>query len=372
MSFPSATVVGVAAATAVAAYFLSSLFHQREAQRLAASAKTERETRIRMQIALGAAEAKLSAAKATSALTSTSTSSPIDKDAESDSDAGVVLPLKVIGHVATPYSTRNGTPRQPSLVPSARAKLTLHKSIPKSALQCLDQFSHAWIIFHFNQNTNVYKVHKNQFKGTIKPPRLNGASVGVFSTRTPHRPAPIGLSLARILEVNVEKGYVLFEGLDLVHGTPVVDIKPYVAFSDTPASLLVPSYTTPTSSHYSPAWVTKEIENDEEPLTVESVSFTPTATTQLSTVFSKLKKKEKQADGISLYATVSDFTQFIIDNLSLDFRSTRERTDPKLSEYRVTLCDIVVHYHFVDGVKVVVTGAEEVREEYQQPKNIPV
>ncbi|KAI8621556.1 TsaA-like domain-containing protein [Chytriomyces sp. MP71] len=332
--------------------------------------------------------------------------------------------LALVGTVTSPYSTRNGTPRQPSLVASARARISLQKNVPKSSLIALQDFSHAWVLFIFHQNTNV---HKSKFKGTIKPPRLNGASVGVFSTRSPHRPAPIGLSLGRVVEVNVDEGWVLFHGLDLVHGTPVVDIKPYVSFSDAPACLLTDDvqvsqsvlnvenslemntdeddgredfdefkphpvtlqprmdpqqerhlyHATQSASfmqdYYAPGWVTKEIE-ESEPLAVKSVSFeNDKAESELRTVFSIVSKKAKKSAGISLYKSEEEFIQFVVDNLMLDFRSTRERIHAKFTQYRVTLCDIVVHYVFVeegDKNSVVITGAEVCTEEMAQPLNV--
>ncbi|KAJ3212311.1 hypothetical protein HDU82_002681 [Entophlyctis luteolus] len=221
------------------------------------------------------------------------------------------LSVPTVGLITSPYSTRNGTP-----------------------------------------------PHKSRFKGTIKPPRLNGASVGVFSTRTPHRPAPIGLSLARILTVNVEEGWILFEGLDLVHGTPVVDVKPYVHFSDTPVN------------HFAPPWVAREQVNDE-PLAVSLVKFDVGAREELERVHAALLAKlgKNRAAAISLYSTTEGFCEFVEDNLSLDFRSTRERSDPKFTKYRVTLCDIVVWYRFDEGSTVVVTGAEALTESLAQPLN---
>ncbi|KAJ3389373.1 hypothetical protein HDU84_008822 [Entophlyctis sp. JEL0112] len=202
------------------------------------------------------------------------------------------------------------------------------------------------------------RIPTSRFKGTIKPPRLNGASVGVFSTRTPHRPAPIGLSLARILTVNVEEGWILFEGLDLVHGTPVVDVKPYVHFSDTPVN------------HFAPPWVAREQVNDE-PLAVSLVKFDVGAREELERVHAALLAKlgKNRAAAISLYSTTEGFCEFVEDNLSLDFRSTRERSDPKFTKYRVTLCDIVVWYRFDEGSTVVVTGAEALTESLAQPLN---
>ena len=81
---------------------------------------------------------------------------------------------------------------------------------------------------------------KKGFKGKIKPPRLNGQSMGVLATRTPHRPNPIGLSLCRI--ESVLRNAVLLSGADLVDGTPVLDVKPYVPFCEAIADSVAPSW----------------------------------------------------------------------------------------------------------------------------------
>ncbi|XP_031233179.1 tRNA (adenine(37)-N6)-methyltransferase isoform X3 [Mastomys coucha] len=90
----------------------------------------------------------------------------------------------------------------------------------------LEQFSHVWILFVFHKNGHL------NFKAKVKPPRLNGAKTGVFSTRSPHRPNAIGLTLAKLEKV--EGGAVYLSGIDMIHGTPVLDIKPYIADYDSP------------------------------------------------------------------------------------------------------------------------------------------
>ncbi|XP_054979661.1 tRNA (adenine(37)-N6)-methyltransferase isoform X2 [Sorex araneus] len=92
----------------------------------------------------------------------------------------------------------------------------------------LEQFSHVWILFVFHKNGHL------SCKAKVQPPRLNGAKTGVFSTRSPHRPNAIGLTLARLEKV--EDGAVYLSGIDMIHGTPVLDIKPYIADYDSPQS----------------------------------------------------------------------------------------------------------------------------------------
>ncbi|XP_016078558.1 PREDICTED: tRNA (adenine(37)-N6)-methyltransferase isoform X2 [Miniopterus natalensis] len=94
----------------------------------------------------------------------------------------------------------------------------------------LEQFSHVWILFVFHKNGHL------SCKAKVQPPRLNGAKTGVFSTRSPHRPNAIGLTLAKLEKV--EGGAIYLSGIDMIHGTPVLDIKPYIADYDSPQHLI--------------------------------------------------------------------------------------------------------------------------------------
>ncbi len=130
-------------------------------------------------------------------------------------------PLRVIGHLNSCFREKFGTPRQPLVVPGATASLTISKEfLPEHSLAGLDRFSHVWLISYFHLNTN------KTVRPKIHPPRLKGESVGLFASRSPHRPSPIGLSLARL--VSVKGATVHLAGIDLVDGTPILDIKPYI------------------------------------------------------------------------------------------------------------------------------------------------
>ncbi|XP_058528451.1 tRNA (adenine(37)-N6)-methyltransferase isoform X1 [Ochotona princeps] len=140
-----------------------------------------------------------------------------------------------IGYLESCFVTKNGTPRQPSICSHSRACLKIRKSVfnnPEHSLMGLEQFSHVWILFVFHKNGHL------SCKAKVQPPRLNGAKTGVFSTRSPHRPNAIGLTLAKLDKV--EGGAVYLSGIDMIHGTPVLDIKPYIADYDSPQSLVVP------------------------------------------------------------------------------------------------------------------------------------
>lgn len=135
------------------------------------------------------------------------------------------MELKPIGFLKSCYPDKFGTPRQSGLVRAATAELKLLPEFqPELSLQGLEEFSHLWVIFHFHKNTNLI------FRPKVHPPRMGGKSAGVFATRSPHRPNPIGLSLAKI--ERIEKGTLFLSGLDLIEGTPIFDIKPYLPYSE--------------------------------------------------------------------------------------------------------------------------------------------
>jgi tRNA (Thr-GGU) A37 N-methylase len=127
-----------------------------------------------------------------------------------------------------------------------------------------------WLIFVFHENTdnkgqkpqrgskntsNGAVQSKATLKAKIKPPQLGGKRVGILSTRTPHRPNPIGLSTARIEHIDMKKGELLLSGIDLIDGTPILDIKPYVkmdCLSEYPGGYLVPEWVS-NNKQYRPA-----------------------------------------------------------------------------------------------------------------------
>ncbi len=152
--------------------------------------------------------------------------------------------MEPIGYIESCFKDKFGTPRQPGLVKKAVARLRIRTDLqPAEALQGLEGFSHIWLIWVFHQN-KVARYHSK-----VHPPRLGGKSMGLFATRTPHRPNPIGLSLVEL--VRVEKDGILVSGADLVDGTPILDIKPYLpeieskpeAFTGWPAELNKPEIT---------------------------------------------------------------------------------------------------------------------------------
>ncbi|CAJ1052429.1 tRNA (adenine(37)-N6)-methyltransferase [Xyrichtys novacula] len=139
-----------------------------------------------------------------------------------------------IGHISSCFSLKNGTPRQPTICGPSRAELQIQQKVfnnPEHSLVGLEQYSHVWIIFLFHKNGHL------SYKAKVKPPRLNGQRVGVFSTRSPHRPNAIGLTLAKLDKIVGDTLHL--SDIDMIAGTPVLDIKPYIPDYDSPQTRMV-------------------------------------------------------------------------------------------------------------------------------------
>ncbi len=129
--------------------------------------------------------------------------------------------FKPIGYLKSCYPTKFGIPRQSGIVKKAYSELKIRADLqPEISLQGLEGYSHLWLEFIFHLNT------ASRYHAKVHPPRLDGKSIGLFATRSPHRPNPLGLSLVQIVEVKSD-GLIL-AGADLVDGTPILDIKPYL------------------------------------------------------------------------------------------------------------------------------------------------
>lgn len=139
---------------------------------------------------------------------------------------GMNFEFKPIGIIRSCYTDKFGIPRQPGLVKSATATLELLPPFNQpDALRGLNDFSHVWIIFVFNESA------RNQWKATVRPPRLGGNErIGVFASRSNFRPNPIGLSVVEL--ITIEGTTLKLGGGDFLNGTPVLDIKPYVPYAD--------------------------------------------------------------------------------------------------------------------------------------------
>ncbi|MBR6530338.1 MAG: tRNA (N6-threonylcarbamoyladenosine(37)-N6)-methyltransferase TrmO, partial [Clostridia bacterium] len=141
------------------------------------------------------------------------------------------LTLVPIARIETDFKEKFGIPRQSGRVASLTGRIVFNEAFrDPEALREIEGFSHLWLIFDFSES------HREGFSPTVRPPRLGGnRRIGVFASRSPFRPNPLGLSVVRLerVEKTANEGTVLHvSGVDLLSGTPIYDIKPYLPFAD--------------------------------------------------------------------------------------------------------------------------------------------
>lgn len=140
-------------------------------------------------------------------------------------------PLNIIARIRTDFPSKFGIPRQSGLVQSLKGRIVFEKEYRDiQALRGLEGYSHLWIIWKFSESES------ENWSPTVRPPRLGGNKrMGVFATRSPYRPNPIGLSsvkIERIIETGDKGPVIEVSGADILDGTPIYDIKPYIAYTD--------------------------------------------------------------------------------------------------------------------------------------------
>ena len=139
--------------------------------------------------------------------------------------------LKVIARIETDFPTKFGIPRQSGLIPELKGKIIFEPEYRSpEAFRGIEGYSHLWLLWEFSE------VSAKNWSPTVRPPRLGGNKrMGVFATRSPYRPNPIGLSSVKLEKIVEDSkfGTVLeISGADLMDGTPIYDIKPYIAYTD--------------------------------------------------------------------------------------------------------------------------------------------
>lgn len=231
------------------------------------------------------------------------------------------MSIEPIGVVESCYLDKFGTPRQPGLVPSSFGRIRIFPEWqPADSLQGLQEFSHIWVLFHFHQN------QVSSFKAKVHPPRMGGDKIGVFATRSPHRPNPIGLSLVKL--ERIEDGYVYISGIDIVDGTPVFDIKPYLSY--------VEALTNAVSG-----WVQTTTDSDIQ------VEF-PDA---LENKITSIQKKHPE----------TQFRDLVVRTLKLDPRPTvykgyeAQKNSPYRQTHAVRIIQYDIHFEFIskDHIQVI-------------------
>ena len=141
------------------------------------------------------------------------------------------MEMKMIGRIHTDFATKFGVPRQSGLVAELMGEIVLEPEYRNpDAVRGLEEFSHLWLVWEFS------KAVRSDWSPTVRPPRLGGNQrLGVFATRSPFRPNPIGLSCVRLERIDLEdsrKPVILVSGVDMMDGTPIYDIKPYLPYAD--------------------------------------------------------------------------------------------------------------------------------------------
>lgn len=138
--------------------------------------------------------------------------------------------LDIIGYIKTPFDDKFGVPRQSCMVNDVVSYIEmLPQFSDPNAFRGLERFSHIWVLWGFS------KTKKSSWSPTVRPPRLGGNTrMGVFATRSPVRPNPIGLSSLKLNEIIFKNGktVLVVSGADMVNDTPIFDIKPYIPFTD--------------------------------------------------------------------------------------------------------------------------------------------
>ena len=219
---------------------------------------------------------------------------------------------QVIATIHSPYKEKFAVPRQPGLVASAKAELEMLPPYDDiNAFNGLEAFSHLWLVFEFHKN-NAIDSNGQTWSPTVRPPRLGGNKrVGVFATRSPNRPNNIGLSLVEYHGIVQRDGktFLSLSNIDLVDGTPIVDIKPYIPYADS-----IPE----AKAGFAQA----------SPVSMLSISFNEQANSQLQ----------------ALPEQYQDLRQFIIEVLQQDPRPAYKKLKPDEKIYAMHLSDFNVKW----------------------------
>ena len=154
------------------------------------------------------------------------------------------MEIQPIAHFESPFTTKFGIPRQSGLVPDLTGRIVFAPEYRQmDAVRGIDGFDYLWLVWEFSANRDADKSL------TVRPPRLGGNQrMGVFATRSPFRPNPIGLSSVKLEKVEIDPKYgpiLHVSGADLMDGTPIYDIKPYIAYTDSHPEAVSGFATTP-------------------------------------------------------------------------------------------------------------------------------
>ncbi|BED89207.1 tRNA (N6-threonylcarbamoyladenosine(37)-N6)-methyltransferase TrmO [Pseudoalteromonas sp. MM1] len=227
--------------------------------------------------------------------------------------------ISAIGHIQSPYKQKFAIPRQPRLVPQAKAKLIFTAEFNREEfVRGIEEFSHIWLLFRFHETAD------KGYSAMVRPPRLGGNErKGVFATRATFRPNAIGMSAVKLEGVEYKNGQLslLLAGIDLLDGTPIVDIKPYLPYSDAMLDA---------SAGFA----------DTRPETQMSVEFSPEVT-----------------EFIARQTHYPDLKDFIANVLKQDPRPAYKKQKQGEQSYGMTLYDFNIRWQ-VNGEHNLVTSIE--------------
>ncbi len=230
-----------------------------------------------------------------------------------------------IGLISSCYKEKFGIPRQPNLVPAATAELILNKEFGEESIRGLEGFSHIWISFIF------HKTQEQGWKQMVRPPRLGGnTKVGVFASRSSFRPNPMGLSVVTLLGCDVRADNVILHlgGCDLLDGTPVLDIKPYLPYVDS-----IPD--------------AKGGFADNKPEALYEILFSEEASSQCNQADKRLIKTQNAKKGGGW-----QIKQLIKQILQLDPRPSYQKQEKSDRIYAMKLHDFDLRWQYLENNKI--------------------
>ena len=223
--------------------------------------------------------------------------------------------ISAIGHIESPYKQKFAIPRQPRLVPQAKAKLIFAPDFNREEfVRGLDEFTHIWLLFRFHETAD------KGYSAMVRPPRLGGNErKGVFATRATFRPNAIGMSAVKLEGIEYKNGQLslLLAGIDLLDGTPIIDIKPYLPYSDSMPDA---------SAGFA----------DTRPETQMTVEFSPQA-----------------IEFVNAQTQYPDLHDFITNVLKQDPRPAYKKQKEEMQSYGMTLYDFNIRWQVNDAHNLV-------------------
>jgi len=226
----------------------------------------------------------------------------------------MIVEFNPIGILHSCFKQRFGIPSQARLATAARGWIEFYPPYDREeAFTGLDGFSHVWLIFQFHQSLD------NELSLTVQPPQKDGARFGLWATRAPNRPSQIGQSLVELEQIEKHKGKVrlYLKGIDLVEGTPIIDVKPYLPYADA-----IPD--------------ARGGFAQQAPQPRFEIDFSARAEQQLK----------------EIEANYSDLRKLIVEVLQYDPRPIYYRKTTDKKNFAMELYDLLVRFEFLDGQKV--------------------